>query len=170
MSDITDIIQHSIDDKPASLKDAFNNVMLNKIRDQIDAKYTEVANNVYGDFEQDDTDDSVDDEFDVDSDSYEDDDSDTDDSTFEDDSTDDEISDDDDVELAEEGYTPNPNDSKNPEVQFIAKHIIKQFGVINGKDFAGNSIDGPPYKGGVKTLDRNSKHGYNAGQDEKVYD
>lgn len=74
-------------------------------------------------------------------------------------------------QILSEIYKVIPDNPANPEVQFVKKHVISQFGVENGKDFAGNSIDGPPYKGVVKTYKRPPMHGYDhKGQDEKVYD
>ena len=60
---------------------------------------------------------------------------------------------------------------KGPEKAFIDKHVITQFGVTSdGKDFAGNKVDGPPYKASNQTHTRFPRHGYDPGADKKVYE
>ena len=74
-------------------------------------------------------------------------------------------------QILAELYEPNPNTPSNPEVQFIKKHVISQFGVKDGKDYAGNDVNGIPYKGDLKPYKRPPMHGYDhKGQDEEVYD
>ena len=74
--------------------------------------------------------------------------------------------------VIEEIYRPNPDDPDNPEVKFFDKHVIKQFGVKDGKDYAGNSVDGPPYKAGKIKIQDFARHGYKpaTGKDEAVYE
>ena len=67
-------------------------------------------------------------------------------------------------------YKPNKDSPSNPESQFIHKHQNNtEFFIKNGKDYAGNSIDGPPYKGKVETYKRPPMHGYAPGQDAEKY-
>lgn len=74
-------------------------------------------------------------------------------------------------QLLTELYTPLPDDKDSPEIKFMKKHVITQFGVKDGKDYAGNSVDGPPYKGKVDYHKRPPMHGYDSnGQDTQVYD
>lgn len=74
-------------------------------------------------------------------------------------------------QLLAELYEPTINSPENPEVKFIAKHVISQFGVKDGKDYAGNLVDGPPYKATIPVSKRPPMHGYDhKGQDEAVYD
>jgi len=57
------------------------------------------------------------------------------------------------------------------EKEFVDRHNQGgQFGVINGKDYAGNDINGAPYKGTNKYYKRDAKHGYNSGADKAVYE
>lgn len=60
---------------------------------------------------------------------------------------------------------------EGPELQFMAKHVIGQFGVTpDGKDYAGNPVDGAPYKATNKYYKRSPAHGHDAGSDHKVYE
>lgn len=60
---------------------------------------------------------------------------------------------------------------EGPEKKFLDKHtIIQALVTADGKDYAGNDVNGPPYKGGVKAHTRFPRHGYDAGQDKKVYE
>lgn len=56
------------------------------------------------------------------------------------------------------------------EKSFVDKHVIKQFGVIDGKDYAGNPVDGAPYKATNKYYKRSPRHGFDTGADAKVYE
>lgn len=62
----------------------------------------------------------------------------------------------------------------NGERRFISKHmenrIISQFGVKDGKDYAGNSVSGAPYKASNQPHARWPRHGYDPGQDKAQYE
>lgn len=74
------------------------------------------------------------------------------------------------TELLTEIYEPVSGPG-SPEAKFIQKHMNNtEFFIKDGKDYAGNSVDGPPYKGIVNTYKRPPMHGYDPGQDTKAYD
>lgn len=72
--------------------------------------------------------------------------------------------------LLAELYRPEPDDQDNPETKFFDKHKVSQALVKDGKDYAGNPVNGAPYKASNKYYKRSPKHGYDAGNDMKIYE